>query len=177
MTRRNASAGRVAVTAMLTALSLVLLYLSALLPTGRMGVVAAAGLLPAAAVVTGGLPAGALCWAGTGLLGLLLLPDKGNALLYLIFFGVYPLIKYWIERIGALLPELLLKLLFFNAALTVFWFGLRAVFLAALPLPVQALWLVYLGGNMAFLIYDFGCSKLIALYIQRVDKVLKKGRN
>lgn len=163
-----------ALTAMLTALSLVLLYASALLPTGRMGVVAVAGLLPAAAVVSGGLPAGMMCWAGTSLLGLLLLPDKGNALLYLLFFGIYPLVKYLVERLRKLPLELVLKLAFFNLVLTLFWFGLRQVFLAALPLPTEANWLVYLLGNTAFLVYDFGFSKLIALYVQRVDRMLKK---
>lgn len=176
MAGRNQSAGRIAITAMLTALSLILLYVSAFLPTGRMGVVAAAGLLPAAAVVSGGLSAGALCWAGTGLLGLLLLPDKGNALLYLLFFGIYPLVKCLVERLRKLPLEILLKLVFFNAVFSVFWFGLRAVFLSALPLPELAHWLVYLLGNIVFLVYDFGFSKLIDVYVQRVDKVLKKNR-
>ena len=82
------SAGRAALVGVLSALSLVFLYASALVPTGQMGVVAVAGLLVAAAVVSGGLSAGFLCYGATGLLGLLLLPDKANALLYLLFFGL-----------------------------------------------------------------------------------------
>lgn len=169
-------AGRVALPAVLAALSLIFLYGSALLPTGRMGLVAVAGLFPAAAVISGGVGAGAFCYAGTAILGLLLLPDKGNALLYLLFFGLYPLVKFGIERLRKLPVELLLKLVFLNAMLTVFWFGLRTVFLSALPLPTETSWLVYLAGNAVFLIYDFGFTKLIAFYIQRVDKVLKRGR-
>ena len=61
--RQSKSAGAVALTALLTALSLVILYLSVLVPTGRMGVVAVAGLLPAAAVISGGPAAGGLCYA------------------------------------------------------------------------------------------------------------------
>ena len=62
---------RVALTAVLAAVSLILLYLSALLPTGRMGIVALAGLTPAAAVVSSGVGAGVLCYAGTGLLAVM----------------------------------------------------------------------------------------------------------
>lgn len=175
MNRTSGQAGRIAITAMLTALSLVFLYASVLLPTGQMGVVAVAGLLPAAAVVSCGLVSGVLCWVATGLLGLLMLPGKGNALLYVIFFGLYPLVKCLIERRKQLLTEYVLKLVFFNVVLTIFWFGLRTVFLAALPLPSQAIWFVYLAGNAAFLVYDFGFTKLIAFYVQRVDKVLRKG--
>lgn len=173
---RNRGAGRVALTAVLAAFSLILLYASCLAPTGRMGVVALAGLLPAAAVVSFGPGAGALCYAGTGILAFFLLPDKGNALLYLLFFGIYPLVKYAVERLKKLPLELVLKLAFFNAILSVFWFALKAVFLAAMPVGDLATWLVYLAGNLAFLVYDFGFSKLIAFYVARVDKVLRQGR-
>ena len=143
---------RVALTAVLAAVSLILLYLSTLLPTGRMGIVALAGLTPAAAVVSSGVGAGVLCYAGTGILALILLPDKGGALLYLLFFGLYPIVKYAVERLRRLPLELFLKLVFFNGVLTVFWFGLRAVLLSALPAAGQALGLVYAGGNVVFLL-------------------------
>ncbi len=176
MKKNPLSARLVALTAVLAALSLVFLYVSCMVPTGRMGVVAVAGLLPAAAVVSAGPAAGALCYAGTGLLALILLPDKGNALLYLLFFGVYPLVKYAVERLRRLPLELVLKLAFFNAAFSLFWFALRAVFLAALPVGDWATWLLYLGGNAVFLVYDFGFTKLIGFYIARIDKPLRKGR-
>ena len=167
---------RVALTAVLAAVSLILLYLSTLLPTGRMGIVALAGLTPAAAVVSSGVGAGVLCYAGTGILALILLPDKGGALLYLLFFGLYPIVKYAVERLRRLPLELLLKLVFFNGVLTVFWLGLRAVLLSALPAAGQALWLVYAGGNVVFLLYDFGFSQVISFYGRRIDRVLRKGR-
>lgn len=173
---RTRGAGRTALTAVLAAFSLILLYVSCLAPTGRMGVVALAGLLPAAAVVSFGPGAGMLCYAGTGILAFFLIPDKGNALLYLLFFGVYPIVKYAVERLKKLPLELLLKLAFFNIVLSIFWFGFKHVFLAAMPVGELATWLVYLAGNLVFLVYDFGFSKLIAFYIARIDKALRKGR-
>ena len=172
MRRQRQAAFSVAYTALLAALSLVILYGSCLVPTGRAGVVGLAGLLPAAAVISG-----VLCYAGTGILAFLLLPDKGNALLYLLFFGLYPLVKYSIERIRRLTLELVLKLAFFNGMLSVFWFVLRTIFLSAIPLSTQSLPLLYLGGSAVFLMYDFGFSKLIAFYIARVDKPLRNGRS
>ena len=56
----------------LAALSLIALYLSAVSPTARMGIVAIAGLFPAGAVVSAGLKAGFFCYGAAGLLGLLL---------------------------------------------------------------------------------------------------------
>ena len=61
--RRKNKAVQVAYPAILGALAVVLVYLACLAPAGRWGIVAAAGLLPAAAVISVGLKAGLLCWA------------------------------------------------------------------------------------------------------------------
>ena len=159
-------AGRVALVGVLAALSLIALYLSAVSPTARMGIVAIAGLFPAGAVVSAGLKAGFFCYGAAGLLGLLLVPDKANALLYLLFFGLWPMLKS--------LLEWLCKLAVFNAVLTLFWFGLHSLFLPFLPETLQAPWMVYAAGNAAFVIYDVGFSKLISFYVARVDRVLRK---
>ena len=66
------------------------------------------------------------------------------------------------------------KLAVFNAVLTLCWFGLKALFLPFLPSALTAAWMVYAAGNVAFVIYDIGFSKLIAFYVARVDKVLRK---
>lgn len=77
--------------------------------------------------------AGYLCWAASALLGLFLLPDKGVALLYLIFLGLYPVVKNNIEGLRRLPLEWLCKLACFNAALSLFWFALRR---CSCPIPL-----------------------------------------
>ena len=70
--------------------------------------------------------------------------------------------------------ELLARLIFFNGMLSVFWFLLGELFLPFLPEPLVGTGMVYAVGNVAFLLYDFGFSKLIALYLHRVAPVLRK---
>lgn len=173
---RRSSAGktrRVALTAMLAGLSLIFLYAASALPTGRLGLTAVAGLFPAAAVVAFGLPAGFLCYGGTAILALLLAADKGLALLYLLFFGLYPMVKGAAEKIGRLWAELAIKIAFFNGVFSLFLFFLRTVFFSVAPVEGLPVWGVYLGGNLVFLAYDFGFSKLICLYRTRIDRVLR----
>lgn len=159
----------VALGGVLAAGSLAILWLACVVPSGRLGLTAAAGLFPVAGVLAAGRAAGYLCWAAGGILGLILLPDKGVALLYLIFLGLYPVVKSRIESLGRLGLEWALKLVFFNAALTLFWFALRGLFL---PSPPQWLGenslLLYGGGNVVFVIYDVGLSRLIALFQARL---------
>ncbi len=170
---RSKDARELARPALLSALSLALLYLSSLVPGGRLGMVALAGLVPAAAVISGGIRGGLMCYAVAGILGVLVVPDKGCALLYLFFFGLYPVVKSLCERLPRW-AELLAKLIFFNGMLSVFWFLLGELFLPFLPEPLVGTGMVYAVGNVAFLLYDFGFSKLIALYLHRVAPVLRK---
>lgn len=174
--RYGGGAGRTALAGLLAALSLICLYLAFLVPTGKLGVVALAGVFPAGAVVSAGLAAGFFCYAAAGILGLLLLPAKSAALLYLIFFGLWPMVKSLVERLPNRGLEWAAKLACCNIALAVLWFGLRSLFLPFLPAALGQTWMVFAAGNVGFVLYDLGFSGLIAFYVARVDKVLRKNR-
>ncbi len=168
------SASRVALGGVFAALSFLLLYVATLMPSGRIGMVAVAGLIPAAGVISGGLSAGFLCYGATALLGMLLLPDKGCALLYALFFGLYPMVKYAVERLRKLPVELLLKLAFFNLILVVFLFGFSALLFPLLPALMHTPLPLFGVGNVVFLVYDYGFSKLITYYASRIRKARRK---
>lgn len=173
--RDRGSANRVALVGVLTALSLAFLYLSAISPTARLGVTAIAGVFPAGAVISAGMGAGFFCYGATGILGLLLLPSKGSVVLYLLFFGLWPMLKSLLEHLPNRVLEWVCKLAVFNGIVAIFWFGLRELFLPFLPPILNKGWMIFAAGSVAFVIYDVGFSKLIGLYVARVDRVLRKG--
>lgn len=171
--RRKNTAVKVAYPAVLGALAVILVYLASLAPTGRWGIVALAGLLPAAAVVSVGLKAGFLCWAGASLLVLLLVPDKFCALLFTVLFGLYPMVKSMAEKPRRRFVEYLVKLGFFNMVFTGLYLGMMGAMLASLPGPLgDSLWALYPAANIVFVLYDYGFSKLIAVYIGRVQRAV-----
>lgn len=159
---------RAALGGVLAAGSLVFLSLACIVPSGRLGLAAAAGLFPVAAVLALGRGAGYLCWASASALGMILLPDKGVAALFLAFFGVYPVLKSRFENLRSQAISWLCKLTCFNAALTVFWFFLRGLFLPEVPEWLSRDVLVFLLGNIVFLIYDIGLSRLIFALLSRI---------
>ncbi|MEI3141460.1 MAG: hypothetical protein V8S34_07980 [Lawsonibacter sp.] len=103
------------------------------------------------------------------MLGLLLTPDKGTAALYLVFFGLYPVVKARLESMDRRVAEWALKLVFFNGVLTCSGFCFRELLFPTLPqwlgggLPV-----LYGLGNLVFVLYDVGLSRLIALLLRRL---------
>lgn len=171
--RRKSAAFRVAYPAILGALAVLLVYLASIVPTGRWGIVALAGLMSAAAVVELGLKAGLLCWAGASLLSFLLAPDKLCALLFAVLFGPYPVVKPLAERTGKKPLEYLLKLAFFNAAFTAVYLTMSAAVLDSLPRALgSSVWVLYLAANAVFLAYDYGFGRLVAAYIARVRRAV-----
>ena len=171
--RRRGAAGKVAYPAILSALALILVYTGSIAPMGSWGIVAAAGLLPAAAVISVSLTAGFLCWASAAVLAFLLAPDKLCALLFGVLFGLYPMVKSLTERLQKKPLEYVLKLAFFNAAFTVVYLTMAAAVAASLPRALGgSVWILYGVANAVFLLYDYGFSKLIGLYIVRLQRAI-----
>jgi len=164
----------ITLTALISALAVVMLYIASIWPTGRIGFVAVASVFTAAAVIEAGIRPGIYVFIVSSALSLLLIPEKSAAILYIAFFGYYPVIKSLIERIKGIIPQYALKLIVFNAAFTVVLFLLRGLVLGGFSaLPGAAV--LYLGGNVVFLLFDYGFSKLIWFYINRVSKKAFKG--
>jgi hypothetical protein len=163
MVHRDFSSGpsRTALVGVLSAGSLAFLWLASVVPSGRLGLDGVAGLFPMAAVLAAGRGAGWLCWACSSVLGLILIPDKGVALLYLAFFGLYPVLKSRCETRNGQVLSWLIKVVYFNAVLGVFWFFLRELFLPSVPTWLEQTWLIFLLGNVVFILYDIGLSRLI----------------
>ena len=165
----NGRASRTALVGVLSAASLAFLWIACLSPTGRLGLDAVAGLFPVAAVLAAGRSAGYLCWAAVIILGLILLPDKGIALLYLAFFGLYPVLKSKFEGERIQVKAWVLKIAYFNLILALFWFFMRTVFLLSLPSWLNSGILIWGLGNVVFIIYDIGLTRLIFGLLSRLN--------
>lgn len=160
---------------MLAALGVVFLYLGALIEVLDLSLAAFASLLVVFAVIElgGGWPW--LLYLVTGVLALLLLPQKFGAVVYLLFMGFYPMVKRWAERRFGRWLSLLVKLAVFNLSLLVAW-GLARLLLIELSFGT-AFWLSVLFLEVTFLLYDFALTRLISLYVFRLRKKwnIKKG--
>lgn len=164
---------RITLAAVFTALTVISLYLTNILPTVRLGFAAAASLFAVAAVIETGIVAAIFVFIGSSVISALLLPDKTAVLLYVLFFGYYPVIKSLAEKFRSKLPNWALKLVVFEAAFTLIWFLFRSLIFDAKVLEIPVL-LVYLIATLAFLAFDIGLTRLIGFYIYRISKNTRK---
>mgnify|MGYP004655774209 FL=1 len=163
---RMKKARQLALSAILAAFGVALLYLASFFPVLSLSLIAIAGLLPGVAVIECGVAAGAGTYAVACALALLLVPDKSCAILYALLFGCYPLIKYFAERLRPVLAWAA-KLAAVNALLALLFFAFRAVLLEFIP-DHMMIFLTFLVFNIVFILYDLCFSKLSVFYMARI---------
>ena len=165
-----------AVSAVLSALGVVILLLGTVISVLDLTMVALASIIIIFAVLEMGNPYQYLIYATTSVLSMLLLPDKFSAFLYLIFGGVYPILKQKIEKLPKV-ASWVLKALYFNAVLAAMTFG--AQFLFGIDEEELTIALFALG-NAAFFVYDIALTRMITYYLLglrkkfRIEKYFKK---
>lgn len=166
--------------ALLAALATALMYVSAVIPSARVAVVAIAGLMSCAAVISCGAGWAWGVFAVTAALSLLILPLKSCAVIYAAFLGWYPIAKSFIERrIRSAAAQWTIKLLLFNAALTALLILAKWALLdGGFPENIHG-WMIagaYVVLNAVFFIYDVLITRLAPVYIDRVaGKIFKQG--
>ncbi len=160
------------VSAMLSALGVVILGLGAIIEVLDISVAVIASLLVTYAVIEIGGAYPWLIWVVTSIIALLLLPLKTPVLFYALLTGFYPIIKQKIERKMARVPAWLLKLGVLAVSLVVIW-AIMWLFAPAL-LETTGGWVMIAAtlvvGIFAFVLYDIVLTRLITLYFVKLQK-------
>lgn len=104
--------------------------------------------------------------------------EPESKILYISFFGYYPILKSVIEKICKPVIEWLLKLAVFNAAAVASYLILSYVFNISYDdfgkLGQYGAYIFLAAVNIAFVIYDIGFSRVAGLYMYRLHSKIKK---
>lgn len=168
--------GRVAIGGIFSALALACMLMT-VFPYATYALPAIAGVCLIPVSLELGRRWGWTAYAATALLSPLLAADKEAAVLFIAFFGYYPLLKAWIERRRSRVVEWVLKLVVFNAAVVAAYLVILGVFHLPVDMTVFGfnLPLVLLAlGNVVFVVYDRALTGVISLYIYRLQPTLRR---
>ena len=158
--------------ALLAALGVVLLYLGSLVEVLDVSMAVIVSLFCIFAVIEYSGSAPWLIYAVTGVLSLILLPIKTPALLYLLFFGYYPILKEKLEKRSRAVSWVLKEVIFHLAlALMLLLYHVTMTEENASP------WFLYAAfvalAEVAFPIYDLALTRLISFYLFKLRKLLR----
>ncbi len=116
-------------------------------------------------------------FAVSSLLSFFLSGDKEAVVMFIAFFGYYPILKNILERkIKSVILRYIIKFAVFNAAaIASFYVAMLLLSVPASEFTVFGVYVPYLfliAGNLFFLLYDFAINVYVKFYVQRLRKAL-----
>lgn len=142
-----------------TALTVILIYLSSMLPTNKLAIIAVASCIIPLSIITTNIKNSFAVYLSVSILSLLL-GLKGSALAYILFFGLYGFVKYYVEAKRKPVLEFAIKFLFFNCSMTLAYF-LFKLFAFDIPIKKFPIYLIIIALQIIFIIYDYALTLMI----------------
>ena len=169
--------GKIALCGVVSALCVVCMFLTGVFPYATYALPALAGILLTIVVVEVGRKYAVCVYVAVSILSLLLAPDVEAKLVFIAFFGYYPILKAVYEGLNRPRFAWGMKFCTFNCAVI----GAYFVALQFLNVPADEFELFgvnlplffLLLGNLFFWLYDIALTRMITYYITRFHKRIR----
>ncbi len=152
------------------ALTVAFMFGGSMVPGVEMTLYAISSVFVAIMIIETGVKGGIGLYVAAVLLGLLIVPNKLGILPYACLFGLYGLVKYCIEKIRNPIGQVVLKAVFFGAAVTVGLTAFQGMLLGNIHLPDFPLAVLIVSGILFLLLYDWIYTLLIRIYRERFKR-------
>lgn len=173
---------KVAFGGILSAFSVILILLGNI-PMGEYLGPTCAGLLLVWAVEELGNMSSLAVYFASGVLAFFVSGNKEPAVLYILFFGYYPILRDVLQiKVKFVAVRWVIKLVVFNASMAVAY--LLLIYVLGMPLDeIQgfgkySIYILLAGGNVLLVVLDFCIDKVLMLYRhkwqKRVHSIIKK---
>ena len=168
---------RIAMGGISASLCLVAMLTTALLPFATYALPALAGIMLIPLTLELGAKTSWVCYTAVAVLSLLIVPDREAALMFIAFFGYYPIIKIRLDGIKIRLIRKIIKVFIFNTAMIIGY--IAVIYIFGMSYLIEEFsnyfgWLLLIIANIFFPIYELALHNMYRLYIFRIRKILFK---
>ena len=153
----------------LIALGIAILYLTTIININTIALLTLCSCLIPIAIIRSNLKTAFFVYISTSIISFFIVPIN-YALLYTLFFGIYGIIKFFIEKTGKLFIELILKILYFNLILGFALFFLDKI-LPSIEINIHTGLLLCIS-QVAFIIYDYAMTIFVTYFLEKINKKL-----
>ena len=178
MNKRKELSFKVALGGVIAAVSLVLMIISGITISLEYAIPMITGALLMVLVVEFSKGFASVIYIAVSILSLLILGNKEPAVMYLMFFGYYPIIKSILEKHLKKISCWIVKYLVFNLSMVASYFVVTKIFM--IPFDDMdsfgkfGLLLLLFAGNVIFPLYDVLLTRLVSIYIYKWQKHIKR---
>ena len=169
--RERTQVKKLALSGILLAFAIICVFLAASLPTSRLTFYALSSLFLSVIIIESGLK---LAWAfyiASSLLSVVLVPRLG-VIPYIVFFGIYGLIKFYSEKTHNRIFEYIIKIIYFNICLFLGLFFAKEFLLSEAQIELPLI-ILAVGLELVFFVYDYVYTLFIRFYSARLRPRLK----
>lgn len=153
----------------LLGLNQLFIILSSAIETNTIILFAAAALTAGITIVEFGGKSGFIFYIASCILGFFLTFDKVEFITYIMFFGLYSVVKYILEiKISNKIILYAAKFLYFNCTLAAMYFTVKMF------IPIVLAWWMILAAQVLFIIYDYAFAIFITSYINNIKPKIRK---
>ena len=152
------------------------MLLSGIIPLATYLIPMVAGLALLPFSVELGTKAAVTAYTTVAILSLFIVPDREAAMMFIFFFGYYPILKSTIEKMKSSVLKFMAKYLIFNISIfSAYWI---IIYLFSMRYILEEfggnmlLTITVLMANIAFYVYDKALVIFKILYINRIRKKL-----
>jgi hypothetical protein len=173
MGKNNLSSKKIAISGILLALCVATLFLQTIFPIANYSIYIISSLFIGIVIVEIGVYNAIIFYFASCILAFLIVPNKIFLIPYIIFFGIYGLAKFNIEKIRKIYLEIILKLLLFNGISVLSFLLIKDFLFQSIKIPDFPIIIVIIAFEIAFLAYDYFYTLFIDFYNKRIKRLLK----
>ena len=172
MNNQNLKAKKISLSGIMLALSMITLFAATTLPTSRLSLYALSSFFVSIIIIEFGIKAGWLFFIAACILSFLVLPNKLGLPPYIVFFGIYGIIKFYLEKLRLVILEYVLKFVYFNICLFLAFCFIRNFLLINIEIKLPV-WIIVIASEIIFILYDYVYTLFIQYYNEKLKRILK----
>ncbi len=169
------SSYRVALCGVLSALAILFMLITTILPIANYVCSVMAGICVSIAAQEFGSRYGAAVYIAVSLLSVMIVAEKDAVIIFVLLMGMYPVLKYTINSLIRPI-RIAIKLVYVNTACFIYYFA--GIYLMGVPkesfgkMPVFLLFL----ANYIMIMYDIIIDKYCFIYNNKLRKIILKDK-
>lgn len=162
---------QIALGGVFSALCLLVMFMTGLVPFLTYIMPAVAGTMLRIVVVENGPKVAAMVYVSVAVLSVFIVPDREAALMFVCFFGYYPIMKGYLEKIRVRPVKIICKAALFNIAVVGaylaanYLLGMQELLRESGAFGEYTLLFLLVLGNIFFICYDISLTYYTNLYV------------
>ena len=170
----NSTSYKVALGGIISALCLVSMFLTGVIPILSLALPMIAGTLMMIIKVEVSTGWSFLTYISVSMLSLFVTFDKESSVMFIFLFGLYPILKTFFDKVKLKLVRVLSKLIYYNVSVTIAFqitfklFGMEELANQMNQYFPHGMLVLLIATNPVFLMYDYVLNNLIDIYYKKL---------